>query len=164
MGGYRGVYGAWNEYPVIVERVVPTAPQVVPVYIPVPAAPRRERAPTPPPVPYDPTKARLLTIGGGADGGAGVMRISRISEDSVRITWLGNIRPVREARLFVAAATHAPLASSVVTAERPSATLRLHADTEFVGLTTSFADGSVATALVPVHELPAPPLDQRPGR
>ena len=97
-----------------------TVPIPYPVPVPVPyavPAPRPE-PPKPPPVPYDPRKASIRVIGGGADGGGGVMRLERIGSDSLRIVWLGGVRPVQEARLFIADQSYEPLQSVVVSEKR----------------------------------------------
>lgn len=128
------------------------APYPVPYYVPVPVA-RRAPPERPAPPPYDPTKARMLTIGGGADGGGGVMRINRLTSDSLRLTWLVPATPVREAKFFVADDARAPLTERVVSADRPTVVFglgRLERPPHYVGLTVAYMDGSVRTTLVPL--------------
>ncbi len=152
-GGFRtGVVGI----PYVTETVVPYA---VPVYVPVPMTVQPLWAPAPPKIwqPYDPTKSRMLTIGEGADGGGGVMRIERLENNTLRLTWRGSVRPVREARLFIADSAQETLRSARVDNDTPSALFEI-ADFDgkiaYSGLTVVYADGAVQTTLVPypAHE------------
>jgi hypothetical protein len=102
--------------------------------------------------PYDPTKSKTLIVGEGADGGAGVMRIDRVGPDSVRLTWRGSVRPIREARFFLADSARRALATQMVSADQPTAVFSLEARADaiaFTGLTVIFADGATVTNLVP---------------
>jgi hypothetical protein len=157
--GYRGLLPFvrdWSYAISIDPRVyAPTpAPYPVPYYYRVPVSvPARVEAERPAPPPYDPTRARMLTIGGGADGGGGVMRIDRVTSDSLRVTWLADIAPVRRAALFLADSLHVPLVQHPVTLDHPVSHFTLRGLTRpgaFVGLTVSYADGSVRTTLVPL--------------
>ena len=72
---------------------VADVPYAVPVYVPVPRpvqpkywASDSEKVLQP----YDPTKSRMLTIGEGADGGGGGMRIERLENNMLRLTWRGS--------------------------------------------------------------------------
>ncbi len=156
-GGFRtGVVGI----PYVTETVVPYA---VPLYVPVPMAVQPQWAPAPqkPWQPYDPTKSRMLTIGEGADGGGGVMRIERLGNNTLRLTWRGSVRPIREARLFIADSSRKSLRSARVDNDTPSALFEI-ADFDgriaYTGLTVVYADGAVQTTLVPYP----PPEDRKP--
>jgi hypothetical protein len=137
-------------------------PYSVPYYVPVPIpAPYQPVAPAPeaPRKPYDPTKSRMLTIGAGADGGGGVMRIERVNDNLLRLTWRGSVQPVREAKLFLADSTQRALKSTRVDADTPSALFEIagiEPKIAYTGLTVVFADGSVQTTLVPY-----PPREER---
>ncbi|MGH7709991.1 MAG: hypothetical protein ACREOG_01835 [Gemmatimonadaceae bacterium] len=153
--------------PYVTETVVAYA---VPYYVPVPAPVQTWPAPSPrtPPRVYDPTKSKMLTIGGGADGGGGVMRIESVSDSVVRLTWLGNPRPIREVRVLLADSTQRTLRSALVDRETPSALLRvadLATRVAYVGLTITFADGAIETTLVPypmeTDRKPEPPAQNR---
>jgi hypothetical protein len=125
----------------------------VPVYVPVPVwTSPYPRQPAAPAIPYDPAKSKMLTIGAGADGGAGVMRIEQVSDSVLRLTWLGSNRPIREARLFLADSAQRHLRSSLVDAVTPSALFQLAgiaSRVAYTGLTVVFADGATQTTLVP---------------
>ena len=159
-GGFRR-HGVFSNIPYWIETAVPYE---VPVYVPVPVptyvTPRYWEAPKAPAKPYDPAKSKMLTIGGGADGGGGVMRIERLEGKMLRLTWRGSTRPVKEARFFLADSVHRPIRSARVDAETPSALFEL-ADIEtrvaYTGLTVMFADGSQQTTLVPYPPRPEPP-------
>ena len=132
----------------LVEYAVP-----VPVYVPVPVHPPLwAPAPEKPLPPYDPTKSSMLTIGEGADGGGGVMRIDRLENNTLRLTWRGSARPIREARLFIADSSRKSLRSARVDMDTPSALFEI-ADfvgkIAYTGLTVVFADGAKQTTLVP---------------
>lgn len=148
-------FGLWRtgvmDAPYLAQSVVPYQ---VPVYVPVPVPiyPRYVRVPAAPAKPYDPTKSKMLTIGGGADGGAGVMRIEQVNDSVLRLTWLGSSRPIREARLFLADSAQRPLRTSLVDAATPSALFQiagLEPKIAYTGLTIIFADGATQTTLVP---------------
>jgi hypothetical protein len=136
--------------PYVTETVVPYA---VPVYVPVPMpAPRWAPAPQKPLEPYDPTKSRMLTIGEGADGGGGVMRIERLENNTLRLTWRGSARPIREARLFIADSSQKSLRSARVDMDTPSALFEIgdfNGKIAYTGLTVVYADGAKQTTLVP---------------
>lgn len=129
----------------------------VPVYVPVPVpvpfwSGPSARVPEAPAKPYDPEKSKMLTIGAGADGGAGVMRIEQVSDSVLRLTWLGSIRRIREARLFVADSAQRSLRTSLVDATTPSALFLIApfaSKVAYTGLTVVFADGATQTTLVP---------------
>jgi hypothetical protein len=98
----------------------------------------------------------MTIVGGGADGGGGVMRIERVAPDAVQLTWLVPPRPVRSAVLFLADDAQARLRSQSVTADGPRASFgltKMPRAVAFAGLTVEFADGAQRTTLVP---LPAP--------
>jgi hypothetical protein len=149
---------------------VPTpVPYPVPYYYPVRVR-RPANEPAAPVTPYDPAKSRTLTIGAGADGGGGVMRIQPLGDTAVRVTWLGSVRPIREARIFLADSLRQSLRSQSVTAAAPSALFRtgeLEPQLAFTGLTIVYADGATATTLVPYNahvmapSTPVPPADPR---
>jgi hypothetical protein len=158
--GGPGVIRRWGlsgAYPIVVgtpyQASAPApvyVPYPVPYYYPVPAT--APEPPKPPPRPYNPAMAHLTVVGGGHDGGGGVMRIERPSADSLRVTWLGAHRPIREARLFLADSTRKSLQSRTVTAGQPMALFTLAMQggpAAFVGLKVVFADGSTRTTLVP---------------
>ena len=141
--------------PYVTETFVPYA---VPVYVPMPR-PVQPKVWARDSQPYDPTKSRMLTIGEGADGGGGVMRIERLENNMLRLTWRGSERPIREARLFIADSSRKWLRSARVDNDTPSALFEI-ADFDgkiaFTGLTVMYVDGAVQTTLVPY-----PPRDER---
>jgi hypothetical protein len=146
---------------------VPTpVPYPVPYYYPVRVR-KPASEPAAPAIPYDPAKSRTLTIGAGADGGGGVMRIQQLGDSVVQITWLGSVRPIREARLFLADSLRQALRSQMVTAAAPSALFRtrdLEPRLAFTGLTIVYADGATATTLVPYRaQVTAPSSPARPA-
>ncbi len=158
IGTGRHFYGAYSALPYVIQTPVPYE---VPVYVPVPVwtAPLRT-APSAPPKPYDPTRSRMLTIGGGADGGGGVMRIEQLEGKVLRLTWHGTTQPVKEARFFLADSSRATLRSARVDAETPSALFELagvEPRVAYIGLTVAFADGAVQTTLIPY-----PPAERTP--
>jgi hypothetical protein len=94
----------------------------------------------------------MVTIGAGAGGGAGVMRIEEVSESSVRLVWLGTSRPVRDAELYLADSARRPIRSALVDEQTPSALFKISdvaARVMYFGLTINFADGAIETTLVP---------------
>ena len=138
---------------VIQTQVVP-----VPVAVPYPVTyyapiPWHRRPSEPAPVtPYDPTRSKGLIIGAGADGGGGVMRIQPLADSALRVTWLGAMRPVREARLFLADSLQQTLRAEQVTLASPDAVFRLRdvrSKVAYTGLTILYADGVNSTTLVP---------------
>ena len=166
MPGDRGGFGRGSRIPafgiglgsrlffgpeVVQTQVVPVpVPYPVTYYVPIPW--HRRRSEPAPAVPYDPTRSKGLIIGAGADGGGGVMRIQPLADSALRVTWLGGVRPVREARLFLADSLHTTLSSRGVTLAEPSAVFRIQdvkTPVAYVGVTTVFADGVTTTTLVP---------------
>ena len=156
--GYRDGGGRWI-LPYVVENNAGTpVPVPYPVAVPMPyAVPARPEPPKPPPVPYDPTKAVMRIVGGGADGGGGVMRLTRIAPDSLRIVWLGSTRPVGEARLFIADKDYQPVRSMTVDADRREGRFRIGSikgrAVEYAGVAILHTDGSRKTVLVPLSEV-----------
>lgn len=132
--------------------------QVVPVPVPYPVTyyapiPWHRRPSEPAPVvPYDPTRSKGLIIGAGADGGGGVMRIQPLADSALRVTWLGAVRQIREARLFLADSLHQTLRAQQVTIASPSAVFSMRdvkSPVAYTGLTILYADGVSSTTLVP---------------
>ena len=150
-------WGLAGAYPIVVgSQYQPAAPP--PVYVPYPvpyyypAPARAPEEPKAPPKPYNPELAHMTVIGAGADGGGGVMRIARVGTDSVRLTWLGTTRPIREARLFIADAEQLPLQSRVVNQEHPVGLFvvaPIVKQVAYFGLKVVYKDGSTRTTLVP---------------
>ena len=138
---------------------VPTpVPYAVPYPYPVPA---RAEPVRPAPPPYDPTKARMRIIGSGTDGGGGVMRVEHLAGDSLRVTWLGTPRPIREARLFLADESYQPLRTRTIDAQHREARFRttgMARTARYAGSTVVFADGSEHTMLVPLASRPVAPV------
>ena len=158
--GVRRFGDGWS-YPIVVgtpyQVAAPApAPWPVPYYYPVPVpAVRRADPPKPAPPPYNPAEARMVTVGGGRDGGGGVMRIARAAGDTLDLTWLGTTRPIRSATLFVADADRQSLRSRAVDASHREARFALaplERAAAFAGLTVVFADGSTQTTLVPLEK------------
>ncbi|MBC7896903.1 MAG: hypothetical protein H7066_15910 [Cytophagaceae bacterium] len=152
-----GVGGGWS-YPIVVGSASYAAPQPVPYPVPV-YYPVRIREPRPEPVvpavPYNPAASRTVLIGRGGDGGAGVMHLERLPRDSLRVTWRGSVRPVREVRLYLADANHQSLVTRPVTLNRPDARFSLGGHPRpaaFVGLAVTYADGAMQVTLVPLEE------------
>lgn len=152
-----GLGGAWS-YPIVVGSMSYAAPQPVPYPVPV-YYPVRVREPRPEPVvpavPYNPAASRTVMIGRGGDGGAGVMHIERLQRDSLRVTWRGAVRPVREVRLYLADANHQSLVARPVTLLRRDARFSrrgLPRPAAFVGLAVTYADGSMQVTLVPLDD------------
>ncbi|MGQ0648926.1 MAG: hypothetical protein ACT4P7_15315 [Gemmatimonadaceae bacterium] len=153
----------WS-YPIVLssayETVAPAAavypvPYYYPVPVPNPAIYPRREAERPAPPPYDPTRSRMVIVGSGADGGGGVLRIASRARDTLRLTWLGTPRPIREARLFLADDLRRPLRSRMVDVEHPEARFTLTTldrPVAYAGVTVVFADGSTQTTLVPVGD------------
>jgi hypothetical protein len=157
--GIRGFGETWA-YPVIVGptyQVPAPAPAVVhiPYYYPVPApaAPAAPAPERPAPPPYDPTQSRMVMIGAGEDGGAGVLRLVELAGDTLGITWLGTSRPIRSAALLVADADRRTLRTGMVDLERRDARFALatlERPAAYAGVTLVFADGATQTVLVPL--------------
>lgn len=138
----------WNA-PVVVQQTQLVQPVVqVPYYVPV--SMRRRADPAPPPVPYDPTKASMVIVGRGADGGGGVLRWAAVGADSVAITWLGHARPVREAKLIVADSLQEVLATRPAAPHQRAVLSRRGA--RFAGVALVMHDGSRQVVLVPLAE------------
>jgi hypothetical protein len=144
--------------PVVLQESVPVPepdPYPVPVYY-------RVRVPveTPPEKPYDPTKSKMLMIGEGVDGGGGVMRIERLNDRELRLTWRGSVRPIRDAQLFLADSAQHPLVTKRVDLPNTAALFPIK-DLEpriaYLGLTIIFADGATRTNLIPYHGQTTPP-------
>jgi hypothetical protein len=135
-------------------------PYAVPYYVPVPVYVRsyRYRGDTTAPVTkYDPAKSKTLIIGAGADGGGGVMRIQRLDHSVLRLIWLGSMRPVREAQLFLADSLRYPLRTQSVDSARPIADFTVSGferEIAFAALTVVYADGVTVTTLVPYPDKP----------
>ena len=145
---YPFIVGGTQQYAAPVTEAEP-APRYYPV--PVPVA-RYTREPEVPPPPYDPTRARMVVIGAGRDGGGGVMRIVRLSGDSLRVTMLDLNRPVREAKFFLADSMQRAMRTHVVDLDHPEVLFNLTGldrPISYTGLTVVFADGSTRTTLVP---------------
>lgn len=126
-------------------------PVYVPVYVPLWSG-HSARGPQAPAKPYDPEQSKMLTIGSGADGGAGVMRIEQVSDSVLRLIWLGSNRRIREARLFIADSAQRSLRTSLIDAATPSALFLIApfaSKVAYTGLTVVFADGATQTTLVP---------------
>jgi hypothetical protein len=139
----------------------------VPIFVPYYAGSVQYRSPVWVPSPqkiwqaYDPTKSRMLTIGSGVDGGGGVMRIEKVDSTTLRLTWRGSDRPIKEARLYIADSAQKTLRSARVDLDTPSAIFEikeLEGKIAFTGLLVTYADGAVQTTLVPYppKESPTP--------
>ncbi len=141
--------------PTVVEyQAAAPAPNVVYYPAPVYYGGRRVAAPasTPAPAPSDPTKSKTLIIGGGADGGGGVMRMEHPGGDTLRLTWVGNLRPIREAQFFLADSLQQPLLTQQVDMASRTADFRVRgveARIAYTGLTIVWANGATVTTLVP---------------
>jgi hypothetical protein len=74
--------------------------------------------------------------------------------DSLRVTWLGALRPVRDARAVVTDSLHVELVSHPVSVGIP-VTLRAPRQASllavYVGVAVTHADGSRMTTLVPLN-------------
>ena len=156
--GFRSGFGSSFLFgSTVIERVpaaVPTVvPYAVPYYYPVRVPVRtRPSEPTAPATPYNPANSKTLIIGAGVDGGGGVMRIERLGSDTLRLTWRGTLRPIREAWAFLADSLRQPLRRLPVTLATPSALFTiggLERQIAYTGLTVVYADGATTTTLVP---------------
>jgi len=136
--------------PAPVPIVVPYAvPYYYPVRVPVRARPTEPPAPA---TPYNPANSKTLIVGAGVDGGGGVMRIERLGDDTLRVTWRGTLRPIREAWAFLTDSLRQPLRRLPVTLATPSALFTiggLERQIAYTGLTVVYADGATTTTLVP---------------
>lgn len=151
------VYGMrWLPAPYTVVETTPTSPSPTsPELAPYAVGTVRRLSPEPPPVPYDPRKASMRVVGGGADGGGGVMRISRVGTDSLRMVWIGEGRPNEQARLFLADGAYQELRSFTVSTTRREVVFRLSgqgAPVAYAGAAMVRADGSRKTVLVSMEE------------
>lgn len=169
-GGHRGdrtpAFSRWglrSAFPLVVgvpyQSSAPATvyvPYPVPYYYPVPARytpDSTSREPRPAPPPYNPELSKTIIVGTGHDGGGGVMRVARLTSDSIRITWFGTARPIREAQLFLADSAHRPLRTRAVGKDHAEARFSLaglEGRVGYTGLTVVFGDGSTRTHLVPL--------------
>jgi hypothetical protein len=102
---------------------------------------------------YEPARAssKLIVVGGGTTGGGDALTVETLG-DSVRLSWLGANRPVREVKLFVADSAHRELATRSASPLAPTATFEvatLSAPVAFAGVAVTFADGVMTTTTVP---------------
>ena len=102
---------------------------------------------------YAPARAaaKLIVVGGGSASGGDALTVET-EGDSVRLSWLGANRPVREVKLFVADSAHRELATRSASPTAPVATFEvatLSAPVAFAGVTVTFADGVMTTTTVP---------------
>jgi hypothetical protein len=103
---------------------------------------------------YEPPRAasKLIVVGGGSTTGGGDALTIEALGDSVRLSWLGANRPVREVKLFVADSTRRELATRSASPMAPTATFEvatLSAPVAFAGVAVTFADGAMTTTTVP---------------
>src|SRR6185369_13727986 len=94
--------------------------------------------------------SKLIVVGGGTTGGD-ALTIETVG-DSVRLSWLGANRPVREVKLFVADSAHHELATRSASRMAPTATFEvatLSAPVAFAGVAVTFADGAMTTTTIP---------------
>jgi hypothetical protein len=95
--------------------------------------------------------AKLIVVGGGSSGGGDALTVETLG-DSVRLSWLVAGRPATEVKLFVADSARRELATRSASPASPTAVFEiatLSAPVSFAGVTVTFADGVVATTLVP---------------
>jgi len=102
---------------------------------------------------YEPPRAasKLIVVGGGTTGGGDALTVEALG-DSVRLSWLGANRPVREVKLFVADSARRELATRSASPMAPTATFEvatLSAPVAFAGVAVTFADGAMTTTMVP---------------
>ena len=102
---------------------------------------------------YEPARAasKVIVVGGGTTGAGDALTIEAVG-DSVRLSWLGANRPVREVKLFVADSAHRELATRSASPMAPTATFEvatLSAPVAFAGVAVTFADGAMTTTTVP---------------
>jgi len=103
---------------------------------------------------YEPARAasKLIVVGGGTSSGGGDALTIEALGDSVRLSWLGANRPVREVKLFVADSARRELATRSASPMAPTATFEvvtLSAPVAFAGVTVTFADGAMTTTTIP---------------
>ena len=95
--------------------------------------------------------SKLIVVGGGTTGGGDALTIEALG-DSVRLSWLGANRPVREVKLFVADSARRELATRSASPLAPTATFEvatLSAPVAFAGVAVTFSDGAMTTTMVP---------------
>ena len=102
---------------------------------------------------YEPARAasKLIVVGGGTTSSGDALTIETLG-DSVRLSWLGANRPVREVKLFVADSAHRELATRSASPMAPTATFEvatLSAPVAFAGVAVMFADGAMTTTTIP---------------
>ena len=102
---------------------------------------------------YEPTHAgsKLIVVGGGTTSGGDALTVETLG-DSVRLSWLGANRPVREVKLFIADSAHRELATRSASPMAPVATFEvatLSAPVAFAGVAVTFTDGAVTTTTIP---------------
>jgi len=102
---------------------------------------------------YEPTHpgSKVIVVGGGTTSGGDALTIETLG-DSVRLSWLGANRPVREVKLFVADSAHRELATRSASPMAPTATFEvatLSAPVAFAGVAVTFADGGMTTTTIP---------------
>ena len=103
--------------------------------------------------PYEPTHpgSKVIVVGGGTTSGGDALTIETLG-DSVRLSWLGANRPVREVKLFVADSAHRELATRSARPMAPPAPFEvatLSAPVAFAGVAVTFADGAMTTTTIP---------------
>jgi hypothetical protein len=102
---------------------------------------------------YAPARApaKLIVVGSGSASGGDALTVETAG-DSVRLSWLGANRPVREVKLFVVDSARRELATRSASPSAPVATFEvatLSAPVAFAGVTVTFADGVMTTTTVP---------------
>jgi hypothetical protein len=142
------------------------SPYVVPVPLPMDVtdqssyyaqpAPSEPLAPAPAPRSTDTSFAhsKLIIVGGESGRGGDALTIEQLGDSVLRLTWLGSIRPIREARVFVADSTQRTLRSQRVDVKTPSAlfeTRELRRRIAYAGVAVTFTDGVMSTTMVPVR-------------
>ncbi len=153
--------------PTVVEYQAVPAPNVVYYPAPVYYGGRRTAGSSSAPAsaPSDPKKSKTLIIGGGVDGGGGVMRMERPGGDTLRLTWVGNLRPIRDAQFFLADSLQQPILTQQVDMASRTADFRVRGiepRIAYTGLTIVWANGATVTTLVPYPPRPVPaPLRER---
>jgi hypothetical protein len=177
IGGVCGCFGSWLCTPTVVFGVpYVAAPYAVPVAVPVepltyaPAsgvyAVPEPAAPPTPPLPRDTSFAhsKLIIVGGESGRGGDALTIEQLGDSVLRLTWLGSIRPIRDARVFIADSAQRTLRAQRVDATTPSAlfeTKELKRQIAYAGVSVTFADGVMSTTMIPVRvssaRTPAPP-------
>jgi len=102
---------------------------------------------------YEPTHpgSKVIVVGGGTTSGGDALSIETLG-DSVRLSWLGANRPVRDVKLFIADSAHRELATRSASPMAPTATFEvatLSAPVAFAGVAVTFADGAMTTTTIP---------------